>query len=71
MKWFHLHLVISNDTQITMHQMTYVLASPYSSAGALMICRPSLHRLHLNVSWVSHSVFSLNKKSFRRESREK
>ena len=38
---------------------TYVLESPYSRAGALTNCFPPLHRLHLNVSWVSHSV-SLN-----------
>lgn len=36
-----------------------------------MTCRPSLHRLHLNVSCVSQSVFSLKRKSFRRESKEK
>ena len=29
---------------------TYVLVSPYKNAGALTICFPSLHRLHLNVS---------------------
>ena len=38
---------------------TYVLESPYNNAGALTNCFPPLHRLHLNVSWVSHSV-SLN-----------
>ena len=36
-----------------------MLESPYKSAGALTNCFPPLHRLHLNVSWVSHSV-SLN-----------
>ena len=36
-----------------------------------MNCLPFLHRLHLNVSCVSQSVFSLNRKSFRSESREK
>ena len=49
-----------------------MLASPYNNAGDFTICFPSLHRLHLNdVSCVSHSVCSLNRKSFRSESREK
>jgi hypothetical protein len=50
---------------------TYVLASPYKSVDDLIICFPSLHRLHLNVSCVSHCVFSLNKNSCRRASKEK
>lgn len=52
-------------------KVTYVLASPYNNAGALMICFPSLQRLHLNVSWVSQRVLSLKRKSFRRASTEK
>ncbi len=48
-----------------------MLASPYSKAGALIICLPFLHRLHLNVSCVSQSVFSLNKNSCRSASIEK
>jgi hypothetical protein len=51
--------------------ITHLLASPYSSAGALINCLPSLHRLHLNVSCVSQTVFSLNLKSCRRSSPEK
>lgn len=47
---------------------TYVLASPYSSAGALTNCLPSLHRLHLYVSCVSHSVSVLKLNSCRRSS---
>ena len=50
---------------------TYVLASPYRSAGDLINCFPSLHRLHLKVSWVSHKVSSLNEKSCRSISTEK
>ena len=36
-----------------------------------MNCLPSLHRLHLNVSCVSQSVFSLNRNNFRSASSEK
>ena len=46
---------------------TYVLESPYKSAGALTNCFPPLHRLHLNVSCVSHSV-SLNSNNCLRSS---
>jgi hypothetical protein len=46
---------------------TYVLESPYKSAGALTNCFPLLHRLHLNVSCVSHSV-SLNSNNCLRSS---
>jgi hypothetical protein len=50
---------------------TYVLASPYNNTGALMACFPPLHLLHLNVSCVSHNVFSLNKNNCRNASIEK
>lgn len=36
-----------------------------------MTCLPFLHRLHLKVSCVSHSVFSLNRNSCRSISTEK
>jgi hypothetical protein len=49
----------------------HVLPSPYSSAGALVTCRPSLHRLHLYVSCVSDSVSSRNRNSCRSASIEK
>lgn len=69
-KWFHLcktlRFISSSETIDT-----YVLASPYSRAGDFIICFPFLHRLHLNVSCVSHNVFSLNRKSFLSESSEK
>jgi hypothetical protein len=48
-------------------ESTYVLESPYNKAGALTNCFPPLHRLHLNVSWVSHSV-SLNSNNCLRSS---
>ena len=55
----------------TWTETTYVLASPYRSACAFVTCLPPLHLLHLNVSWVSQIVVSLNKKSCRKSSREK
>ena len=47
---------------------THVLESPYNNAGALICCLPSLHRLHLNVSWVSHIVSMLNLNNWRKSS---
>lgn len=58
----------SNNSEV---KETCVLASPYNKAGALMTCLPSLHLLHLKVSCVSQSVFSLNWKSCRNMSTEK
>ena len=49
-------------------QETHVLESPYNNAGALICCLPSLHRLHLNVSWVSHIVSMLNLNNWRKSS---
>jgi hypothetical protein len=46
----------------------HVLGSPYNSAGALTCCLPSLHRLHLNVSCVSHIVSVLKLNNWRRSS---
>ena len=51
--------------------LTHLLVSPYNKAGALTSCLPSRHRLHLNVSWVSQTVVSLNLKSCRKLSTEK
>jgi hypothetical protein len=53
------------------YEKTYVLTSPYNSAGDFTICRPSLQRLHLNVSCVSLRVSSRNWKSCRRVLSEK
>lgn len=55
-KWFQLlvsFLFCSNSDHAEGRRIgvrgtaTYVLASPYSKAGALTYCLPSLHRLHL------------------------
>ncbi len=38
------------NINLTRNENTYVLASPYRSACALVTCLPFLHLLHLNVS---------------------
>src|ERR1700761_2527829 len=69
-KWFHLYERLVQHER-GRNSTTYELASPYNIAAALAICFPSLHRLHLNVSWVSQRVPSLKMNNLRRASTEK
>lgn len=53
-KWFHLsvNLSVSLIRYMKAKTTTHVLVSPYSIAGALMLCFPPLQRLHLKRSCV-------------------